>query len=695
MAYVSLLLMVAGIIALFLTGRKPRRIIGGLILGVLVVQCGGFLFFSGIMDQSFAVIWILAGLIAGGIFGFLLKLQQVGKKVYYTQGLEFSIIYMLLLLVNQLIAVFFQGYLPIVLFLSALALGLYVGLHLVILMKTRKLMKTITVIMLLCLSLVVPSNMLSAAGVEDETVFQNNAQGLAQASLTNGLDFQFTLPTGQQVNSAGIAPISVNSPTSKLSINSYYPEPMMIIIDVEGDLVPPDGWELSYRLESLGEQGNQLKLDSDGNFEAEGVVRIIGKTWGDGGTQEFDYTENWAIAGSVNQSGLGVRITQPNGNFEEKYFEYPAGFFDGNNQAVTEEPSVVQDSSEELGDAGESGDVGDGNLFALQGVEEKTADLAVTVSGVLVGLAGLIAALGTSLGSLGTGGNPLSAAPMATAPPAKPEPPLEPKSTEPKPAEPKSAGGTQDGDRPPVGSKRDDGKIYTRNNGWQNEEFPGMQANSLKNEIDTLQGDVEKYTQNGDKLRAEIARDQLKDSQRALKKWSEDASDINKGKSLDNEALYQGQGDRWDVRDSAMGTAANVASTISFAADMTLAVGTAGVSSVYSGAKTFGALKNAVSTVKTLTTVKEAASAGANIYDGYTRGKNMSDVLTKEVVNKGISLGVGKVFDAGKEQFGFVKYGADKATDSLKILISTSETSAGNVAQGAFEDLGLNKGGDK
>ena len=73
----------------------------------------------------------------------------------------------------------------------------------------------------------------------------------------------------------------------------------------------------------------------------------------------------------------------------------------------------------------------------------------------------------------------------------------------------------------------------------------------------------------------------------------------------------------------------------------------------------------------------------------------MSGVIAKEVINKGISLGVGKVFDAGKEQFGFVKYGANKATDSLKILVSTSESSAGNVAQGAFEDLGLNKGGNE
>lgn len=61
--------------------------------------------------------------------------------------------------------------------------------------------------------------------------------------------------------------------------------------------------------------------------------------------------------------------------------------------------------------------------------------------------------------------------------------------------------------------------------------------------------------------------------------------------------------------------------------------------------------RQAITTVNTLTTEKEVATAGANIYDGYARGKNMAGVITKEIVNKGISTGVGKAFGVGKDAF--------------------------------------------
>jgi hypothetical protein len=698
MPYIALLLMISGIIATYITRKNPRKVVMRSIIFALVLQCFSFLFFSGIMQKNLALGWIFLGLIIGGVLGYLIELQGSEKEIYYQQKIEFSFIYLSLLLVNQLIGIFFRAYIPVFVFLSALALGLYVGLHIVILIKTRKIRKIAALTLMLCISLLIPFLCLNASAAEDEQVFQKNSQGLASASVTNNSDFQFKLPDGRTVRTTDIPPVSVNSPVSSISVASYYPKPMMIIINVSGTLAPEsDNWELRYSLDNLGGQANQVKLDDQGNFSARGTVHIYAQVWAEYGAtknQESDYKETWDFVGRVDKSGCTLRITQPNGNFEETYFEYPPGFFTNNSQPTGVQPG--NDTSDQT--SGEES--GGGNWFAPQNVQAGTANTAAAVSGIIAGIAALFSALGASMGatniaglnpfasSAGTPDNPNQGQSSgfepsdpeseATEPPEPPEPPQS-APPQPKPSEP----------RPPVGTRREDGKIFTRNNGWQNEDFPRLQANSLNQTISSLESDLNKYTQNGDKLRAEIAKDELRDSQRQLNKWNEDANMIGKIKSQDNEALYQDQTKRWDEREAIMGTAENTASTISFAADIVLAVGTSGVSSVFTGVKSISAVKNAITTVKTLTTVKEAATAGANIYDGYARGKDMAGVVTKEIVNKGISMGVGKIFDAGKESFGFAKYGSQKSADSMKILVSSAEPSTGNVVQKAAEDSGL------
>jgi hypothetical protein len=687
MPYIGLLLMIGGIIATFVTRKNPRKVVMLSIIFALVLQCFSFLFFSGIMQKSLAMGWVFFGLIIGGVFGFLIKLQLSENEIYYHQKIEFSFIYLSLLLVNQLIGIFYKAYIPVFIFLSALALGLYVGLHIVILIKTRKIRKIAALTLMLCLSLLIPFLCLNASAAEDEKVFQKNSQGLAYASLTNSADFQFQLPDGRKVSTADLKPVSANSPVSSVTVYSYYPNPMLIIINVRGTLAPEsDNWELRYSLENTGNPGNQVKLDAQGNFSAQGTVHIYAQTWAEkigAKNQESDYKETWDFVGRVDQSGCTLRITQPNGNFEETYFEYPIGFFTNSSQPAAQTPAAQQPTGAQPGNGttGQtSGEKSGGSWFAPQDVQAGTANTATAASGIIAGIAALFSALGASLGttnisdlnSFASGSEPSDPEPSDPEPPQS-DPP------QPKPSDP----------RPPVGTRREDGKIFTKNNGWQNEDFPRMQANSLNQTISSLESDLNKYAQNGDKLRAEIARDELKDSQRQLNKWNEDASMIGKIKSQDNEALHQNEVKRWDEREASMETAENTASTISFAADIALAVGTSGVSSVFTGAKSVSAVKNAITTVKALTTVKEAATAGANIYDGYARGKDMAGVVTKEIVNKGISMGVGKIFDAGKESFGFAKYGPQKSADSLKILVSSAEPSAGNVAQKLAEDSGL------
>lgn len=700
MPYIGLILMLVGIAAALITRKNPRKVVMRSIIAALVLQTLSFMFFAGMMHKTQAIGWVLLGLIVGGIFGFLIKLQRSEKEVFYQQKVEFSVIYLSLLFINQLIGLFFKASIPIVIFLSGLALGLYLGLHLVILIKTRKILKTSALMLLLGLCLLMPQQSLNANAADDEKVFVRNSQGLAYASVSSGLDFQFSLPDGSVVSTA-----SSDNSEAQVTVYSYYPEPRQIIIYVRGNIVPENtDWEIFFDADAIGTNG-LVDLDAQGNFSTEGTIQVATNTWDDDGGHQYSSQETWDFAGKVDQSGLSLRITEPNGNFEEMYFEYPPGYFYNTSQSTDALPPVSEQPSADQTDRGTANETpvtaeesDNGNWFAPEGVEADNANTATAVSGIIAGLTALVSILGASLGFSGASLSPLTATSGAPADPnAGPISGSEPSMSEPSDPEPSNPGPSKSeppqpkpqDTRPPVGTRREDGKVFTKNNGWQNEDFPNMQANSLKSSIYSLQNDLQKYTENGDKLRAEIAKDEIKDSQRQLNGWKEDANIIGKIKSQDNEALYQGQAQKWNERENALETAENTANTISFAADIGLAIGTSGVSSVFTGAKSVSAVKNAITTVKTLTTVKEAATAGANIYDGYARDKNMSGVITKEIVNKGISMGVGKIFDAGKESFGFAKYGSQKSSDSLKILVSSAESSAGNVAQKAAEDSGL------
>ncbi|MCM8712137.1 hypothetical protein M2651_14145, partial [Clostridium sp. SYSU_GA19001] len=227
----------------------------------------------------------------------------------------------------------------------------------------------------------------------------------------------------------------------------------------------------------------------------------------------------------------------------------------------------------------------------------------------------------------------------------------------------------------PIGTRREDGKIYTKNHGWQNEFYPELQVNSIKNVISKLESDIQRYSQNNDKLRLEIAKDELKRNLRELKAYEEDTIAIKRAQTFENEERLQNSAKRWSSYADELETAENVANTISFASDIALSIGTAGVST---------ALTSCKATLESLSLAKEIAGAVA---DGIVKKKDLLSVVTEFGVNKTISKGVSKVFDLGKE-----KYKIENAGKALKALVASAESSASNIVQGIAQDTGLTDG---
>ncbi|MHB1407545.1 MAG: hypothetical protein ACYCV0_18375, partial [Desulfitobacteriaceae bacterium] len=184
--------------------------------------------------------------------------------------------------------------------------------------------------------------------------------------------------------------------------------------------------------------------------------------------------------------------------------------------------------------------------------------------------------------------------------------------------------------------------------------------------------DIQRHSQNGDKLRTEIARDELKRNLRELKSWQEDNTAVKRAQTFESEDSFQNSAKRWVNHAGELETAANIAGAIGFASDIALAVGTSGVSTALTSAKT---------TLSSLSLAKEIAGAAA---DGYVNNKNLSVVITEFGINKGISVGIGKIFDAGK-----AKYDVENAKNALKALVGAAESSAGNVAQTAAQETGF------
>lgn len=741
--YISIALMIAGILATFFTSKKPRRVAIWSIVTVIILQSLSFLFFSGTVQKNVALLWVGAGLAIGVIFGFFIKLERKERNIFYRQNIIFALSYMVLLLVNQFIALLFKSYIPIMLFIAALAVGMQVGLNLVIVLKAKKLRKAYVFTILLCSSFLLSAFAPPAKAADIKisklegdwemvyTVDVNNVSESQKNKLMETLADKWSIK-------------QVNSPSGKrLILNS---------IDITSDVNPANGNiefeydHLGYKykfIAGIGEDGNAMagyfyinknndanstsvggrlfarntakpqKQSNDGEPSGNSLdglwkSELIVTKWGVS-KQTLPQFANGSLSesfeiknGKLVQSGSfqNGKMTVEGNRIVLENYQYNASstvrltysgqisndmkHIDGNfswqikanEQAQYDiwlEAKWIAVKVQALGNHG-TGEENQAesnpnkeNPCIPQPVSSEDANTAATVSGFLAGLSALISAISLIAGgTVNPAGVPLpnvhypagNQSPASSSSPDGGGAPLPPRPDA--PAE------------PPFGMRREDGKIYTKNHGWQNENYPEMNINSIKNIISSLETDMQRHIQNGDKLRTEIARDELKRNLRELKSWQEDNAAVKRAQTFESEDSFQNSAKRWVNHAGELETAANVAGGISFASDIALAVGTSGVST---------ALTSAKATLSSLSMAKEIAGAAA---DGYVNNKNLSVVITEFGINKGISFGVGKIFDAGK-----AKYDVENAKNALKALVGTAESSAGNVAQNAAQESGF------
>lgn len=741
--YISIALMIAGILATFFISKKPRRVVIWSIVTVIVLQSLSFLFFSGIVQKNVALLWLGAGLAIGAIFGFFIKMERKERNIFYRQNIIFALSYMVLLLVNQFIALLFKSYIPIMLFIAALAVGMQVGLNLIIVLKAKKLRKEYAFAILLCLAFLFSSFTIPVKA-EDKmisryttgewqiayTVEESSVSEKKKNDLTGTLADKWSIVYyGNRLFLNSLDITSGADPTNgKLAFEYDYTDykyEFVAGISEDGKLMEgsflisrksmPDkeyvgGKFVAGNTSRPAEQSDVNTpsvngLDGFWNYELNVTRWRVSKdtipAFSSGtSTGTFNIRDGRIIPREVNQENIEYNMTVEGNRITIEHYLYNESstvlqMYKGQ---INEDMNRIEGnflwqikSSDEtqyntwleadwtalkVQDAGINS-TGEGsksteyasndNPFIPQPVSSEDANTAATVSGFLAGLSALISAISLIAGgTVNPAGVPLpnvhypagnqspasSSSPDGGAAPLPPQPDA--------PAE------------PPFGMRREDGKIYTKNHGWQNENYPEMNINSIKNIISSLETDMQRHIQNGDKLRTEIARDELKRNLRELKSWQEDNAAVKRAQTFESEDSFQNSAKRWVNHAGELETAANVAGGIGFASDIALAVGTSGVST---------ALTSAKATLSSLSMAKEIAGAAA---DGYVNNKNLSVVITEFGINKGISVGVGKIFDAGK-----AKYDVENAKNALKALVGTAESSAGNVAQNAAQESGF------
>ncbi|MHB8983728.1 MAG: hypothetical protein ACYC4E_00035, partial [Carboxydocellales bacterium] len=629
-----------------------------------------------------------AGLAIGAIFGFFIKLDLNGKNIFYRQNMILAVAYLALLLINQLIALLFKSYIPIILFISAIAVGMQVGFNLIVVFKANKMKKlSVGMVLVCCCSMLISTyaSMVYAAESLDiaqsdiglggvavgQRLVNNEKAGtkigdslvIGRGSWASGTQGSKIFNGGaiSYVNTFLVKPGPYSAyqyDTSSCSVNCYYSIQVFSEHkkeDVEKLVynIANDKKNYGYFVDSIVIDNNKVYRISEvrGAIESITYIAAIHKSLL---TFVYSYTSPLLppISGTMPFIPKQLSLNELDALFA-KWSQKAAASSeikqllpkeDGNLQQNNKNSNVQQNSN--------VNETKNKNPFHPQPISDSDANNATAASGILSGIAALLSAF---IGLL-----PKNFVPQVSSPIS----PREPFKNIPVTSPPQRT----------IGTRRGDGKIFTKNHGWQNENYPEMNINSIKNVINSLENDIQGHAQNDDKLRTEIARDELKRNLRELKSWQEDNIAVKRAQTFENSNMLQNSAKRRDDYAGQLGTAVKVAGAIGFASDIALAVGTSGVSTALTSAKT---------TLSSLSLAKEIAGAAA---DGYVNNKNLSVVITEFGINKGISVGVGKIFDAGK-----AKYDVENAKNALKALVGAAESSAGNVAQNATQESGFTR----
>ncbi len=618
-AYIGIFLMLAGIMGIIATAKSPRRFVVWSALTMIIMQAASFIVFSGIVQKSAGLMWIGAGVFIGAICSIFVKMEKRENNIFYRQNLLFALSYMFLLLINQLIALFFRAYIPAVLYIAALAVGMQIGLNVVMILKAKKIRKIQLYNTVLCIIILLFTFLPMAGAFEDKS-----------AKLEGTWEMFYTVDINNVSENEKTK--LVNTLADEWTIFHFYDGLVLNGLNITSD-VDADTGNLEFEFDNLGYKYKFITGVSQNGKEMAGYFYINDKR-----DPSVTYVAGRLVARNTVISSL-----------------------ENNNDSMP--PSSVDTLPTNGSESNSDKDAKKDNIFIPQAVPGEDAEMAAALSGLLAGVSALISLISSLTKDINLQGISLPNPPYPVDIPNSPNSSLPTAPPSPIPASPPM---------PPIGTRREDGKIFTKNHGWQNENWPEISSNSIKKVISSLESDIQRHSQSGDKLRAEIAKDEMKRNMRELKGWEEDIKAVKRAQTFDNEQLLQDSAKRRDTYSGQIDDVIWYTNAVGFASDIALAVSTSGAAP---------ALTSAKKTLESLSLAKEIIGAAT---EGYVNKENLSVTITKFGINKGVSMGVGKAFDAGK-----LKYDVDNSASALKAFVGAGESSAGSVAQKISEESGL------
>lgn len=728
---ISLVLMFLSIAMLIKNRSKQNRVNKKIMIFTIVLQTLSFIAVSTASSFRNAILSLLSGIIAGVVIGLISKLQTRDNIIYY-KSTFFSLLYMSLLLFNQLLLLVIKSYISFMLLLAGIAAGMQLGYNLLILSKAGKIKKNLAIQIIIPAILLLPlSEVIPSYAAENEAEIYRSL--FEKAYINNG-DFDIKYDTAEYpvntidecYNAAYNTGMQQNTYTFhqfiqhkkpnafKLSQNVWYDGHIDYnIVPVQQEIraygadmsyIPPDfnmvyetfekdypngantaeykaaeakagKWfatystHAEYKYEGKA-KGYYIRFEFEAYTTALEAAKDSDESWELNRALENDQSkglneeETKAFADGV-VTGIISRLQDienglPAGNSESKE---QSGNYEANGSSIDTKPGSPENG-------GSKGD----NPFRPKPVDPLKAKVIAMLSAMLGSLAVLI-----NLLNKGFPGIPNVKVPNATNVTYNPYIPAN------KPSNTGVGNSQNTAPKNPnksitPGQKGADGKIYTKNHGWQQEFFPEVQIKSLENTITTLKNDLIRHRKNGDKLMTEIVQDELIMNNSKLLKWKEDQIIINKSRSQELEKIYQNRAKRWMNRENYLESAENIASTISFASDVALSIASIGSSTAATtAAKTF------YRTIETLKSSKEVATVLAEGADGLLRGKKLSSVIAEQGAKKAISIAVDKEISKFKEL-----YEVDESTSkSLKRLVAAAEPSAGKIIGDGAGNMGI------
>lgn len=609
-SFFSLFLMIGGITVTILTRKQQRKLIGWSVIVCTLFQFFSFALFSGIMEKRISLGFILLGMIVGAVCGAFIKFKKSEKHIYYCQGTVFTVIYLSLLCLNQIFALF-NAFIPFLILLSAVSVGLYVGMNIILLVRGLKLSRISAVISVVFIL---------------TSFFSLSFSFFAQ---NDGYDYD--------------AALSAYAKSFEDMYNEVY-ENIQTDVGLKTKSIHRLEW-IKYPYIEDGKVWLSLQIWSEEYYDTDTV-------WYDSEKGEYvDYPAGVPliyVSGSFYADVPGWTITVD--ELKERFPEFLTGTEPTYTEADYDEYMVNSgnEGSQTDSTVTEAGQDWQDGFFYIQFVEYDTAGKAIVLSGIFSSIGAFLGVLmGLPKGvtpavNYGNAGNDIS------------RPPYE--------LDGKTGADSQNG-APHPGIRRNDGKIYTKNSGWTNEFSIEQQIKSNNDSLDYFKKKIEQYRAEDDKNNLAAAEDTMKDIERKNKYLYEDMSAIKTARIKDDMSLSDDSATRQTINAYYFDAGYDTSKGISFASDIGLAIGTAGVSSAYGSAKT-------VMTV--ITAAKDITDTATDAYEALKNKKNVVQFISEQTAKRIVGKAIGTEFDKGK-----LLYGIDNSKyKCLKALVASGETSA-------------------